>query len=251
MTIATAMRLTLVTDQLSLGRKRLRDIIARAVAEGVTSVCLADRKASSQELFNTAKELSDMLKPFGVPLVVHDRVDVAVAAGAHGVHLDQASIPAVAARAIIGPKRTIGFSITAVSEVAQSPLDVIDYLSFAATYEARSRNPAAIASYIEQLRTLHMITCKPLVAAGYICPADTKGIVGAGAIGVAVHRDVLETEEHDLSARKLRCALETALAHSGKHCRTRENEHPFPKAVFARSESGDSQTGSDDGDFVH
>ncbi|MBQ1936297.1 MAG: thiamine phosphate synthase, partial [Bacteroidales bacterium] len=126
--------LYLVTDRdLSLGRS-LEEVVSEAVAGGVTVVQLREKDASTGEFVELARRMMDMLNPLGVPLIINDRVDVALAVDADGVHIGQSDMKYEDARRLLGPDKIIGLSVESFEDIeAANALDV-DYVGISPVY---------------------------------------------------------------------------------------------------------------------
>jgi thiamine-phosphate pyrophosphorylase len=172
-------------------RGRPLDQLAReSAAGGVTLLQLRDKHGTTRAMIDTARSIRAAVAGTGVPVLVNDRVDVALVAGADGVHLGQDDMPAAEARRILGPKAIIGQTIKTVADALAAPVDVIDYACIGGVFETASKtNPAAIgidgwvicASLLRQ-RAPHL----PMGAIAGIDETNAPRIVRAGADGVAI-----------------------------------------------------------------
>lgn len=192
--VAARLRVYLVTAPRNYGGRPLMDTVRAALDGGVTVVQLRDPDATGLELFRAAEGLRRLLDRTGVPLVIDDRLDVALAVGADGVHVGQTDLPALAARDIAGPEMIIGLSTTNPAQVLEAlalPEGVVDYLGvgpiWATTSKADAKAPIGIAGLRASLaaaagggrRTL------PCVAIGGITLATAPQVAATGA-GAAV-----------------------------------------------------------------
>jgi thiamine-phosphate pyrophosphorylase len=202
--------LYLVTDPTQGGDRPLAEVVAAAVQGGVTLVQLRDKAAGGRALLEQARALQALLAPFGVPLIVNDRVDVAVAAGAAGCHVGQSDLPAAAARALLGPEAILGVSLDAVDQVAAVDPAAVDYVAhgpFAATAtKADAGGPVGAAG----LAAVRRRTALPLVAIGGIDSTNAGLAIGAGADGVAVVSAIVAAADPAAAARELRAAITVA-----------------------------------------
>src|SRR5205823_12978010 len=110
------------------------------VAGGATLIQLRDKYGSTRRMIEEARSIKAVLAGTGVPLVINDRVDVALAAGADGVHVGQDDMPAEAARRLLGRKAIIGLSVKSVALANAAPLDVIDYAGIGGVYATASKD---------------------------------------------------------------------------------------------------------------
>lgn len=202
--------LCLVTDPGACGARGVLATVRAAVAGGVTAVQLRDHGASTRELFEAATALRDMLAGTGVPLLVDDRLDVALATGADGVHLGQSDLPVEAARSVAGPRLVIGHSVATVGEaqsaVALAP-GTVDYLGVGPVFATRTKADAGPPIGIEGLRAICAASTLPCVAIGGVTAAHVREIAAAGAAGIAVVAAICSADEPGEAASELRALL--------------------------------------------
>jgi thiamine-phosphate pyrophosphorylase len=202
--------LYLVTDPTQGGGRPLGEIVARAVAGGVTLVQLRDKQADGRALLEQARALIALLTPAGVPLIVNDRVDVALAAGAAGCHVGQSDLPAAAARALLGPDALLGVSLDSVEQARDVDPGVVDYVAhgpFAATLTKADAGGAVGGEGLARVRAL---TGLPLVAIGGIDAGNLGAAVRAGADGIAVVSAIMAAADPQAAARALAAAIAAA-----------------------------------------
>jgi thiamine-phosphate pyrophosphorylase len=202
--------LYLVTDP-ALGRGRpLLEIVAAAVRGGVTLVQLRDKQAAGRELLAEARALVELLTPLAVPLIVNDRVDVAVAAGAAGCHVGQSDLPAAAARALLGPDALLGVSLDAVEQAVDIDPVMVDYVAhgpFAATATKADAGGAVGGEGIARVRALSRL---PLVAIGGLDAGNLGPAITAGADGIAVVSAIMAAPDPAAASRELAAAIAAA-----------------------------------------
>jgi thiamine-phosphate pyrophosphorylase len=183
----------LVTDRRNYGGRPLAETVAAAVDGGVTVVQLRDPAARGLELFRTAEALRDLLAGTGVPLMVEDRLDVALAVGADGVHLGQTDLPVAAARDVAGPDLIIGLSTTRPAQAASAaalPDGVVDYLSVGPIWATTTKADAGPPIGIAGLRASMAAAATPKVrrlpfAIGGIIPERAPEVAATG-VSIAV-----------------------------------------------------------------
>jgi thiamine-phosphate pyrophosphorylase len=182
-----AWRLVVVTDErLSRGRSHV-EIARAAIAGGADAIQLRDKQAEGRRLFELAVEIRRLCRSQGVAFVVNDRVDVALAADADGVHVGQADLPAPEARRLLGRARILGVSAATPEEAARAERDGADYVGFGPVYEARGTKPDATAPLgLAALAEARRRCSLPLVAIGGIDTQRAAEVVRSGASGVAV-----------------------------------------------------------------
>jgi thiamine-phosphate pyrophosphorylase len=202
--------LYLVTDpELTRGRS-LIEVVGAAVKGGVTLVQLRDKHADGRALLEQARALKALLDPLGVPLIVDDRVDVAVAAGAAGCHVGQTDLPAEGARAILGPDAILGLSIDRVEQARAADPEHVDYVAhgpFAATGTKPDAGAPVGARGIAAVRELSAL---PLVAIGGIDAGNAAEAIRAGADGIAVVSAIMAAADPEAAARELRAVIDAA-----------------------------------------
>jgi thiamine-phosphate pyrophosphorylase len=200
----------LVTDRGLLAGRRLTDVVAAAVAGGVTCVQLREKEASGREFVRIAKELLEVLRPVGVPLIINDRVDVAVAADADGAHVGQDDIPAAAARKILGPDKILGVTVATPEEAAKAAEEGADYVGASAVFATPTKRDAGQPMGIDGLRRLCMASPVPVVAIGGVNLENAGDMIRAGAAGVAVVRAIMAASDPKAAAQLLRQVVESA-----------------------------------------
>jgi thiamine-phosphate pyrophosphorylase len=181
-----ALRLYLVTDQ-SLTRGRpLADVVAAAVQGGVTCVQLREKQLNSRDFLAQALALKQLLKPHGVPLVINDRIDIALACDADGVHLGQSDLPADVARRLLPPEMFIGWSVETLDDLARSARLPVDYLGVSPVFATQTKTDTKAPWGLDGLRHARAATALPLVAIGGIQTVNALRVLHAGADGLAV-----------------------------------------------------------------
>lgn len=178
--------LYLVTDRpLSLGRP-LEEIVAEAVAGGVTMVQLREKEAPTGEFVALAKSLKALLAPLGVPLIINDRVDVALAADADGVHIGQSDMSYEDARRLLGEDKIIGLSVENFDDLAVANTLDVDYVGISPVYGTPTKSDTAEPFGLEGLRKAVAMSVHPTVAIGGMNASTIGEVMAAGTDGVAV-----------------------------------------------------------------
>ena len=205
-----ALDLYLVTDRHLCGDQGVERVVHQAVAGGVTMVQLRDDQTPSSELAALGRRLVEMLRPSAVPLIVNNRLDVAVAAGAAGVHVGQADASPAAARGRMGPDAIVGWSITAPEQLAAPPPDAVDYLGVGPIFATSTKADAAPPIGLEGLATIRARTALPIVAIGGIDHANAAAAIAAGADGVAVVSALCAAVDPTAAAHELALLVDCA-----------------------------------------
>ena len=201
--------LYLVTGPAGDVRHLVRQVEA-AVEGGVTTVQLRGPAATSRQLVDTARRLVELLAPRGVPLVVNDRLDVALAAGAGGVHLGQSDLHPLDARRLAGPGMVIGWSVTEpgqVEEIGTWPPGTVDYIGAGPVHPTGSKPDAAAPMGYAGLERVARTGAVPVVAIGGIGVEHVGACLAAGAVGVAVVSAIWSARDPRAAAQALRLRL--------------------------------------------
>ena len=181
-----ALKLYLVTDRpLSLGRD-IEEIVREAVEGGVTMVQLREKECPTGEFVALAKRLKALLAPLGVPLIINDRVDVALAVDADGVHIGQSDMPYEVARRLLGKEKIIGLSVENFSDLEVANTLDVDYVGISPVYGTPTKSDTAEPFGLEGLRRAVEMSVHPTVAIGGMNAQTIGEVMAAGTDGVAV-----------------------------------------------------------------
>lgn len=198
--------LYLVTDRELMTAPTLAEAVERAVRGGCTVVQIREKSASSREFYDCAVEVKRVTDRHGVPLIVNDRVDIALAVDAAGVHVGQTDLPARAVREIVGPDRIVGVSASNLAEAKAALADGADYLGVGAMYATGTKAEADLTS-LDELRRIREAVSVPIVVIGGINMRTLSDFRGTGIEGIAVVSAVLAQPDIEKSARELREAF--------------------------------------------
>lgn len=200
----------LVTDPRLTAQRGLMETVSQAVAGGVTIVQLRDPDAKGRALVEAARGLVALLRPLGIPLIVNDRVDVALAADADGVHLGQDDMEPGPARAQLGPDRILGLSVGTPAELAVSDLSGVDYVGVGPVRATGTKADAGSAIGLEGLAAMRKRIPLPVVGIGGLDAALAGDVIRAGADGVAVVSALCAAPDVTAAARRLAAEVEAA-----------------------------------------
>jgi thiamine-phosphate pyrophosphorylase len=204
--------LYLVTDRdLSRGRSTF-EIVRAAVAGGVTCVQLREKNCSTAEFIQEALKIRDFLAGHGVPLIINDRLDVALAVAADGVHLGQTDMPYQMARDITGADLLIGISAESLDDAIEAAGQGADYLGVSPIYDTPTKTDTAPALGLSGLRAIRKAVGIPLVGIGGLNRENAAAVIANGADGVAVVSAIVSADDPQSAARRLRKEIER-----GKH----------------------------------
>ena len=199
-------RLCLVTDRQIGGGRPLVEVAMRAVAGGVTLVQLREKGATTRAFLDEARALKAALSGRGVPLIVNDRVDVALAVGADGVHVGQTDMPVEAVRAIVGPEVVVGLSITDAEQIGRADAGLADYLGIGPVHPQKTKPDASAPLGLGGFARLRRMTAKPVLAIGGVKAEDVPMLVEEGATGVAVVSAIMAAADPEAAARAFAAA---------------------------------------------
>jgi thiamine-phosphate pyrophosphorylase len=209
--VRAALAVVAITDDL---RDGVDGLVARAIAAergGVTMLQVRLKDASSRELLRVTRALVGALT---VPVVVNDRVDIAVVAGAAGAHLGMSDLPIVLARRLVPDGFLLGASLTQAGELPE--LDDADYTGVGPLFGTPSKTDAAPALGIEGGARLARLGARPAVAIGGVDAGNARDVIAAGFDGVSVIRAVLSQPDPEHAARQLRAEVEAGRRASGR-----------------------------------
>jgi thiamine-phosphate pyrophosphorylase len=182
----------------------------KLAAAGVRLLQYRNKRASARELFESSKQLSSLLVPQGVSFLVNDRADVALAAGASGVHVGQEDLGVEAARTMVGSEKLLGVSTHELGQFEGAAVTSADYVAVGPIFSTSTKaNPDPVVG-IEFIRSVRPLTEKPIVAIGGITLERAVEVIQAGADCVAVISDILLASDPGKRARQYIELLETA-----------------------------------------
>jgi thiamine-phosphate pyrophosphorylase len=176
----------LVTDRGLCGDRLLDDIVKQAIQGGVTCVQLREKDLATRAFVEEAARIKALLTPTNVPLIINDRVDVALAVGAEGVHLGQNDIPCELARHLLGPAAIIGLSVETWEDVERAQDQPVDYLGVSPVFDTPTKTNTRSAWGLEGLTRIKAYSRHPLIAIGGLNASNIADVVRAGAEGIAV-----------------------------------------------------------------
>jgi thiamine-phosphate pyrophosphorylase len=201
-------------------RSRGRDPAALAAAAakgGITLLQLRDKTSGTRDLVALARAVKAALEPHGVPLLVNDRVDVALAAGAKGVHVGRTDMAPEDARRLLGPEALIGITVHHAHEAATVPPGIADYAGLGPVHATASKDPGdsplgpeGLARLIQGVR--QYLSGLPVCGIAGIDHENAAAVIAAGADGVAVISDIFMADDVEAAARRLRAVVDRALA---------------------------------------
>lgn len=199
--------LHLVTDSALCGERGVLAVVEAAVRGGARVVQLREKTLATRAFVERARALKALLAPLGVPLIVNDRLDVALACGADGVHVGQDDLSPGDVRRWL-PHALIGLSIERLDQLRAAEREPVDYYGASPVFATATKDDAAPPLGLDGLRALRARTARPLVAIGGIAEHNAAAVVAAGADALAVVSALCAAADPEDAARRLCAAME-------------------------------------------
>lgn len=204
--------LYLVTDRGLAGDRPLEEVVLAAVEGGAGVVQLREKELATRAFVESARRLKALLEPRGIPLIVNDRVDVALAAGADGVHLGQEDMAYPDARALLGPDAIIGLSVETPEDVREAEGFDVDYLGVSPIFPTPTKTDTKGAWGLDGLAEVRRMSRHRLVAIGGLNATNAADAIRAGADAVAVVSAICAAADPRRAAKELAAVVDAALA---------------------------------------
>ena len=204
--------LYLVTDRDICGDKPLEEVVLQAVRGGAAGVQLREKNVSTRFFIHEAARIKSRLAPFHVPLIINDRVDVALAVGADGVHVGQDDMPYAVARQLMGPKAIIGLSVETWEDVEKAQVLDVDYLGVSPVFETPTKTDTKGNWGLQGLSRIKAWSRHPLVGIGGLNRSNAAEVILAGADSVAVVSAICAATNPCRAAQELSTIIQLALA---------------------------------------
>jgi len=200
--------LCLVTDRGACAGRPLEEVVRRALGGGISSVQLREKDMGTRDFVAQARALKALLG--STPLIINDRVDVALACGAAGVHVGQSDMDPEDARRLLGPQAILGLSVETWEDVMRAQDQPVDYLGVSPVFGTPTKTDTKGAWGLEGLARIRTFSRHPLVAIGGIHQGNVGEVVRAGAEGIAVVSAICGAEAPEEAARRLCVAMGAA-----------------------------------------
>jgi thiamine-phosphate pyrophosphorylase len=204
--------LYLITDAALARGRSLAEIVRAAVAGGVTMVQYRDKERDTRAMIEEARALLAVLRPAGVPLIINDRVDVALAIDADGVHVGREDMPPELARRLLGPDKIIGASVHEKAHITALDPAIVDYVGAGAVFPTGTKRNIAGLLGTDGLARLRRATALPMVAIAGITAENAASVIATDVDGIAVVSAVIAAEDCRAAAAKLKAVIENARA---------------------------------------
>lgn len=196
--------LYLVTDRGFIEDKPLEDAVEEAIKGGVTLVQIREKDASSREFYDVAINVKKVTDKYNIPLIINDRLDIALAVNAAGVHLGQSDLSLKKAREILGEDKIIGISVGNVEEAFEAERDGADYVGIGTIFFTGSKKDIKTPIGTDGLEKIVKSINIPSVAIGGINIKNTEEVMKTGINGIAVISAILGNEDIEAAAKRLR-----------------------------------------------
>ena len=199
----TQLRLYLVTDEAACLGRDLLGMVLQAVQGGVSCVQLRAKTLPCRDFLFQARQLKTALAPYRIPLIINDRLDIALLAQADGLHVGVNDVVPEEARRWLGEEAWLGLSVESVAQVGQAQKQPVDYLAISPVFSTPTKIDTVEPMGLKGIRQMREQTDKPLVAIGGIDQHNIAQVVAAGADGVAVARAILSASNPKEAAESL------------------------------------------------
>jgi len=193
----------LVTDRRILQGRDILDAVAEAIEGGVTLIQLREKEVSSREFYQIALKVKDLAHSRGVPLLINDRLDIALAVNADGLHIGQDDLPLKVARKLVGHDKIIGLSVSNLGDAVQGEEEGADYLGAGAVYPTTSKDVSESPIGPDGLKKIKDTVSIPVVGIGGINLFNIEEVKRTGVDGVAVISAIMGAPDIKDAARKL------------------------------------------------
>lgn len=198
-----SLKLYLVTDRPLCGGRDLMWVVGQAVKGGVTMVQLREKNLCTKDFVELAKELKSILSPIHIPLIINDRIDIALATDADGVHIGQSDMPYEDARRLLGPDKIIGLSVEKFDEINEANTMNVDYIGVSPVFATGTKKDTATPFGLEGLAKAVQLSKHPVVGIGGINASNAADVMTCGADGIAVVSAIVSAINPEHSASEL------------------------------------------------
>ena len=203
--------LYLVTDRDLMYAKSVEECVEQAVRGGTTVVQIREKTASSREFYEIAMRTRKITKKYGVPLIINDRTDIALAVDADGLHIGQKDLPYKEARRIMGKNKIIGVSASNLTEaIAAAAEKGVDYLGVGAMFTTDTKKDAD-STTMDELRRIRQIIKLPIVAIGGINKSNIPLFADTEIDGIAVVSAIVSQKDASVAARELKALFKSTM----------------------------------------
>ncbi|PKN19978.1 MAG: thiamine phosphate synthase [Deltaproteobacteria bacterium HGW-Deltaproteobacteria-6] len=201
----------LVTDRGLCRNRPLQDIVLQAIQGGAAYVQLREKEMSTRDFVEEALAVKKLLAPRQVPLIINDRIDVALAVGAEGIHIGQEDMPYAMARRLLGEKAIIGLSVETWADVEAAESLAVAYIGVSPVFDTPTKTDTKEPWGLEGLKKIKSFSRHPLVAIGGINETNARDVVAAGADCLAVVSAICSASDPVAATINLKNRIDSAL----------------------------------------
>lgn len=195
--------LYLCTDRSIMSDASIEECVEKSLKGGVSVVQIREKDCSGKEFLQIAKNVKEITKRYNVPLIINDRVDVAIAVGADGVHVGQDDLPCAIVRSMVGEDMIIGVSASSLTEALKAQQDGADYIGVGAMFATDTKTDAKVVT-MEELDRIRREVSIPIVVIGGINKTTLPDFIGKGIDGIAVVSAIVSQNDVESAARELK-----------------------------------------------
>ncbi len=195
--------LYLCTDRSIMSDASIEECVEKSLKGGVSVVQIREKDCPGKEFLQIAKSVKEITRRYGVPLIINDRVDVAIAVGADGVHVGQDDLPCAIVRSMVGEDMIIGVSASSLTEALKAQQDGADYIGVGAMFATDTKTDAKVVT-MEELDRIRREVSIPIVVIGGINKTTLPDFIGKGIDGIAVVSAIVSQNDVESAARELK-----------------------------------------------
>jgi thiamine-phosphate pyrophosphorylase len=196
--------LYLVTDSRNTSDEEFDRIVESAVQGGVTLVQLREKTCSSRKFYEKALRLKRILSCYQVPLIINDRLDIALAVDAEGLHIGQSDLPYSVARKLLGPDKIIGLSVETLEDVKLANSLDIDYIGVSPVFSTPTKTDTAAAVGLDGSAAINQLSVHPSVGIGGINKENVASVIESGCAGVSLVSAIMSAVNPASAASELK-----------------------------------------------
>jgi thiamine-phosphate pyrophosphorylase len=186
-------KLHILTDRELAKPKTLIEVVEQAIKGGATAIQLRDKTASDEEMINLGQQILRLTAENNIPLIINDRVKVAIFLKAQGIHVGQSDMPAIQVRQLVGPNMILGVSASTVEQALKAQNDGADYLGVGPIFPTLTKTDADPPIGLEGFKKIRDAVHIPIIAIGSINKSNARDVISSGADGIAVISAVMGT----------------------------------------------------------
>ena len=205
------LKLYLVTNRYQDSLENFLEKVETACRSGVTIIQLREKNLTTNQYYQLAKQVKEITDAYQVPLIIDDRLDVCLAVDAAGLHIGDDELPVSVARKVLGPEKILGVTAKTVKRALEAETSGADYLGTGAIFPTTTKENAPI-TLISTLKTICQTVAIPVVAIGGLTSENIDQLIGTGIAGVAVVRDLMQTEDIEVKAHAFLTKLDDMIS---------------------------------------